>query len=63
MITRNCTATKAVDVVSCEIKVYHSVNRDTRHSWARVTHDCDVNDKIKIYELEKKIQKLELEKP
>src|SRR5690242_12297147 len=52
---------QAVDGVSCEIKVYHSINRESEkgHSWASVTHDCDVNDKIKIYELNKRIRELE----
>jgi hypothetical protein len=53
----------AVDGISCEVKVYHSWEEKSGHGWITITQDCDVMDKMKIYELQKEIAKLKSEKP
>lgn len=51
---------QAVGGVSCSVKVFHDVNRqeDKGHGYVQLTEGCDIMDKIKIYNLEKKLHNL-----
>lgn len=50
----------AIGRVSCEIKIFHSMNRiaEEGHSWVTITRGCDIADKIEIYKLHKEIDRL-----
>jgi len=48
----------ALNGVFCEVKVYHSWEEKSGHSWIKLTENCDPMDKIEIYKLQKEIELL-----
>lgn len=54
------TIMEALKCDSCQVKVFHSDDRDPEkgHSWVTVNARCDIHDKVEIYRLQKEIQEL-----